>query len=139
MITIEELADRLVGHLYDLTAKQISYLAVKPADVATVQTETAAWTLFLFPYAEREEPFDRGDACRFEYDLNVVINGPIAGQLTRAKGLELVRFLKDALHELELDGFRWEGTETVSLYDADAQKTKKQFLHLFRPTFFNFE
>lgn len=137
-MTSDDLADLLVTHLNGLADKPITYQAVKPEEVAEADKERSDWGVFIVPYSEAEEAFDRGDTCREELVCSVVINGPVRGSVTREKGCELSRFLRFSLRETELGGYRWQENETVSLYDSDALKTKGQFLSLFRATYYDF-
>lgn len=137
-MTADDLADLLVIHFNGLAAPPIAFQAVKPVEVAEAEKERSDWAVFVVPFGESEEPFDRADACREEYICSVIINGPVKASLTRAKGSEFCKFLRDGLRETTLGGLRWDGNETVSLWDVDALKTKSQFLSLFRATYYQF-
>lgn len=136
-MTSEDLAKLLAAHFTELDDKPIEFAARVTDDVSVADAERSDWAVFLVPFEESEEPFDRGDACREELVVSVVINGP-AKQVGRAKGSELAKFLRNSLRETEFGGFDWAGNETALLYDADAFKTTGQFLSVFRATYYTF-
>ncbi|MGD9632655.1 MAG: hypothetical protein AB7I57_18335 [Pirellulales bacterium] len=133
----EELAKKLATHFSALDEKPVGFQATAPLELAVADAERRDWGVFVVPFEESEEPLDRGDMCREELVVKVVVNGPTK-QITRAKGIELSKFLRDSLRETEFDGFRWAGNETELLYDADAFKSSGQFLSVFRATYFTF-
>jgi hypothetical protein len=42
------------------------------------------------------------------------------------------------LNLTDFDGYRWQGNETISLYDPIAIRERDHFLSVFRPEYFNF-
>lgn len=137
-MTADDLADLVVVELNAIANPPIKFTAVKPDDFGTIDKETSSFTVFVIPFSESEEAFDRGDACREELVVSVVVNGPVKAPLTRAEASEFVRLLRSTLRETILDEVRWSSNETVSLYDFEAMKTKKQFLSLFQATYYRF-
>lgn len=138
-MTSDALADLIVGQLNGLADKPIEYQAVNPPEVATVDAELTDYTVFVIPFSEAEEPTNlANETCREDRVVSVVVNGPIAGPITRATALALVEFLRNGLKGTELGGYLWDGNETVSLFDNEAVKTKNQFLSLFRATYYRF-
>lgn len=137
-MTIDELADLVVAHLNALESKPIVYQAIKPEDTAEADAERESWGVFVVPFEKSLEPFDRGGTCREEIRLSIVVNGPVKGAANRAKGEELADFLGDSFRDTDLEDYSWDGNEIVLPYDTEALKTKKQFLHVFRPKFFRF-
>jgi hypothetical protein len=131
-------ADYLVTEFNAIADPAIAFTATNPPEVVDVESERADWAVFVQPFAESEEPQDRGDMSREELQVNVIVHGPLSATLTRAVALTFMKSLRDALRETEFEGYRWDGNETVSLFDFDALKTKKQFLSLFRATYFHF-
>lgn len=136
-MTSNDLADYLVAHLNLLDDPLIEFQAVNPETVAEASAEVHNFQVFVMPFEESEESIDRADTCREERIVSVVVNGPI-GQVTKSLALQFAEQLRLSLRETEFEGYRWQGNETVSIYDADALKTKNQFLHLFRATYFTF-
>lgn len=136
-MTSADLADALVTHFNALASKPIAFRAEAPDDPAEAVKEQSDWRIFVVPKEESETPIDRGDTCREEFRPSIIINGPIRSSLTRTKGLEVVKFLRDSLRETEFSGLDWDGNDIESLYDPEAEK-KNQFLSLFRPTYYQF-
>jgi len=136
-MTAEDLAKLLAAHFNGLDDKPIACSVRVTDDISVADGERSDWAVFLVPFEESEEPLDRGDACREELVVSVVINGP-AKQVGRARGSEFAKFLRDSLRETEFSNFHWAGNETALLYDADAFKVSGQFLSVFRATYFSF-
>jgi hypothetical protein len=136
-MTSNDLADYIVVHLNLLVDPIIAFQATNPETIAEASKEVADFQVFVMPFEESEESIDRADTCREERVVSVVVNGPI-GQVTKAIALQFAEELRYSLRETEFEGYRWQGNETVSVLDADALKTKGQFLHLFRATYYTF-
>ncbi len=136
-MTSNDLADYIVAHLNLLDDPLIEFQAINPETVAEASVEVHNFQVFVMPFEESEESIDRADTCREERVVSIVVNGPI-GQVTKAIALQFAEQLRLSLRETEFEGYRWQGNETVSIYDADALKSKNQFLHLFRATYFTF-
>lgn len=136
-MTSNDLADYIVAHLNLLDDPIIEFQAVNPETVAEASKEIADFQVFVMPFEETEEAIDRADTCREERVVSVVVNGPI-GQVTKSIALQFAEQLRLSLRETEFEGYRWQGNETVSVLDAEALKSKNQFLHLFRATYFTF-
>ena len=132
-MTTEELAELMAECFNELEDSPRPYQAVSSDDISEAHAERNDLQVFVIPYGESEEAFDRGDACREELTCSVVVNGPV----TREEGVELSRFLRYGLRETELGGYRWQDNETVSLWDSEALR-KGQFLGLFRATYFDY-
>lgn len=116
----------------------VAFAVEGPILVPDINRSVDSSTLQLQPWSEAEEPFDRGDAQNCERVINVICQKPLddGGEL---KCFQWLNEVKAAFGELELDDWRWVGNETVSLFDSDAAKLKRQFLSVFRATFRNFE
>lgn len=138
-MTADDLADLLVTHFNGLDGKPIQYRAENREEIPDVEKELQPnYTVFVIPYAENEESFDRGDTCREEIVCSLVVQGPLNSSQKRAKASELVRFLKFSLRETVLGGAKWDSNETVSLWDAEAMNAKAQFLSVFRAAYYQF-
>lgn len=120
----------------------VAFQAEGPTLTPDINRSVDVSTLQLQPWEEAEESFDRGDALNATRVVNVICQKPLddGGELNCFKWLNGV---KEAFRELVLEDanggeWRWTGNETVSLYDSDAAKQKRQFLSIFRATFQNF-
>lgn len=137
-MTSDELCDLLVTHFNGLTDSPIEFQAEHPETVAESYAEIDNWRVFILPFEELEEPIDLGnETCREEITPSVVINGPIDDQTTKNDGLALQKFLRESLKGVELSGLLWAGNEVPTVCDTEALK-KRQFLSVFRPTFYEF-
>lgn len=136
-MTAEDLADQLAAFLSALDDPPIAFAAENPTEPASVEAERGEFHVFVVAYAENEEPVDQyGETVREELVVSVLVNGPLL-LINRHTAIAFVKFLRESLRGTEFDRYRWSGTETVTLYDFDAQKTKNQFLSLFRATYFD--
>lgn len=133
----EDVAAEVVDILNELEDKPFEYKAEIPEQIGEAHVESGAWKVFVAPYAEFEEPIDRGDACRETVQLSVVVCGELNEQTTRDRGGELMKFLRDGFREQDFGGWMWEGSEAVVLYDPEALKSG-YFLSEFRPSFYRF-
>lgn len=137
-MTSEELCEHLATHFNGLANKPLEYRATKEDDIAVACAERSDWQVFLVPNSENEEPpLDGAGMCREELIPSVVVNGPCKS-VTRGKGIELQKFLRDSLKATEFEDYVWDGNEVNTLWDVEAFKKAKQFLSLFRPTYFTF-
>lgn len=86
-----------------------------------------------------ETPFDRGGGVKATRVVNVVLHCPINEQFSLAMGQAWMNEVKEACRELILCE-RWyhEANETVTPYDADLLAEQRQFVSLFRATFYDF-
>lgn len=119
----------------------VAFKAEGPTLAPDINRSVADSTLQLQPWEEAEESLDRGDMLNATRVVNVICQKPLdnGGEENCFQWLNEV---KEAFRELILDAtdgeWRWTGNETVSLFDSDAAKTKRQFLSVFRATFQNF-
>jgi hypothetical protein len=137
-VTVEDTAAIVAEYFNQLADKPLEYEAAVPGEIGSANAKADTWKLFCIPFAEREEAIDRGDMCREEHVVRMIINGPIEGNTTRNTGLQLAKFLRFSLRETEMGGFRWDSNEVQSPYDSDVLKTKNQFLSAFDATFYRF-
>jgi hypothetical protein len=134
----DSVADFLVALYNGLDDKPVQFVAEKRASVVASADEIQiAVGVFVIPYSEDETPIDaHDDTMRLEATCSVVING----QLTRSQGLGLVKFLRLAHRETETaDGGRYDGLTVEVLYDVEAEKSRRRFVSVFRPTYYTFD
>ena len=140
MISAWELAELLKPELDAVGAASGAAIAFRvegPTVAPDMDRSVDGSTLQLQPWEETEETFDRGDAQRAERAINVICQRPLDNGGEK-KCFQWLNEVKASFAELELDGWRWVGNETVTLYDSDAAQGKMQFLSLFRARFRNF-
>ena len=137
-MTSDALADLVVATLNALVSPPLNFQAINPPEMATADAERSNFAVFAIPFSETESSFDRGNTCREDRVVSVVVNGPLDMNVTRAKALEFVEFLRLGLRGTELGGYLWADNETVSIFDTEALKTKNQFLSLFRASYYRF-
>jgi hypothetical protein len=127
----DQLADFVVDTFNDISDPVIVFQAVNPESIAEAEKEHTDFQVFVVPFGETETRINRGDVCEERRTVSVVINGPI-GQVTRATALQLLDQLKRSLRRTSFDGYRWASNETVSYWNPDALKEKRQFYSVFR-------
>ncbi len=145
----DDLADKLVNLFNTASSLPFAVKAENPevVEIAATQEE---WVIKCIAFAESEDSEDRGDMCREELQVDVYVHGPITDTIKKKQAIQLVRTLRRLLRETEFAfvdeddaaetaTYRWDRNETVNgLFDVDALNTKKQFLSMFRATYFNF-
>lgn len=131
----DQIADEVVDVLNAIVDPVYAFTAENPPDGPEWEREGGGAYVSVYPFAERETPFDRGDAVQSERDVNVLIVKTLDDGETRADCLAWVNQLKDALRETSFDGFRWAGNETLVLYDVDVWNQQRTFVSLFRATY----
>jgi hypothetical protein len=142
MTGADEIADLLVEVLNGL-ATSIAFEAINPAEIPVTDRENSPPQVQVYAYEENEEPADRGDMLRAERAVNVIVSAPMVEGRTKADCLAWLSEIKEGFRELTLtaaDGstWRWSGNQTITLYDFDAIKEKRQFVSLLRAGFYSF-
>lgn len=141
MTTAYEIAGE-VATLLNATACSVTFKAARTLMPELERTDKTA-TVQVQPWSESEEPADRGDMQNQRREVNVIVQTPLEEGLDEELAMTWLGELKAAFNETRLDlgagdVWRWDGNETVSLFDTDALKNKRQFLSVFRASFFNF-
>lgn len=133
-MTSHDIADLLAEHYNSLGDKPIEFFATNP-EVINVEKESSDWAVFVGPFEESEAAQDRGDMCDMRVTCQVVVHGPVSIVTPKSAGIALVHWLRNALRETELGGYRWVACETVSLFDFDALVGRKMFVSWFNAEF----
>lgn len=141
MDSAEVIAEGLKDILNALSTT-VAFNAVVPEGVPIVDRAVADATIQVYPYEETEEDFDRGDAFAATRTVQVIVQAPLTGSLTRKTCLAWLNELKEGFREETIAGttdtWRFDRSETVSLYDFEAFKEKQQFLSLLKVRFYTF-
>lgn len=139
-----ELAELLTATLSTLGGSgdtAIAFTADGPTLTPSMDRKVAGATLQIQPWGEAEEASDRGDMLAGERTINVVLQAPL-DSLAESTCLQWLNEVKEGFRELSLvadDGdWRWRRNETVTLYDSDAAKQRRQYISIFRATFYNY-
>lgn len=127
-----ELAGYIVTTFNALTDSPISFTALRPSEVATVEKEASDFTVHVVAVAESEEPFDNGDGCTERLQCAVIVQGPITTSLTLANAIAFLKFLRRGLRETSYDDdddvrYDWQGNEATTIYDEKALVNDSQY------------
>jgi hypothetical protein len=135
--TIDDLAREVAAYL-DALEYELLKVAVKfTENIATVETETDEGAVHICPIEASDETFNQGgDDARTTWTLGVATNLKLR-VLTRQQAFALADFYKLALRGTNFAGWQFEATNTRTLFDFGAQKTKNRFLQLFTVSFWN--
>jgi len=137
MESSEDIAEGVVAMLNGLTTS-IAFTAEVPLLVPVVDRMVDSATVQVYPFEETETPGDRADMFSATRVVQMLVQAPMSQTITRKTYLTWLNELKEGFRELVVSGWRFGGTETVSLYDFDAMKEKQQFMSLLKVTFFTF-
>lgn len=118
-------------------------LALEEVEIARVG---AGASVHVYPYDETEEALDRGDMVEATRTVSVVVQSPLHDAISRGACLIWLNEIKSLFREHEIEtvdeeddgSWRWQNNETVTLYDFDVMKEKRQFLSIFNAVFFHF-
>ena len=138
MTSADDIADGVVAMLNALETS-IAFQAVNPPNVPEIDREVNDATVQVYPFEETEEPTDRGDMVKATRVVSVIVQAPLKTDRARKDCIAWLNELKAAFTEQTISGYRWGGNTTDSLYDFDAMAQKRQFLSVFKATFFSFE
>lgn len=135
--TIDDLAQQVAEYLDALEYADLKVAVKFTENVATVETEEGEGAVFICPLEASDEPFDQaGEDARETWTLAVATNQSLR-KIKRKQALALARFYKLALRGTNFEGWQFEGTNTRTLFDFGAQKTKNRFLQLLTVSFWN--
>lgn len=134
METAATIADAVAAHYNAQTGKPFDYNATRPKTKAAVIAEQKRWSVFVIPERETETPIDHADSLNNTIHVRTVVNGPCKDM---ADGLAIAKFLRLSLAELNINGYRFEGNEVLSLWDAEALEKRGQFLCMFESEFYD--
>lgn len=141
MDSAEDIAEALVTHLNasgDTTS--IVFSAEVPEDTIEIERDKATASVYVYPYEETEESRDRADMVEAVRTVQIVVQAPLTATVKRKGCLKWLNEIKALFAELTLNvtgggEWIWRNNISVSLYDFDAMKTKKQFLSTFNAEF----
>lgn len=136
MTTSEDIANGVVAIFNAMEERLVEVDAVNPPEVPQIDVETARKSIQVYPFEEADE-FNDGDSSTRRLTVAVLVHTPVSSAFKRADGIAWVGQLRQALEGAEIGDYLWQENETVSLWDFDALKDKRQFQSLFRATFYD--